>query len=207
MTDANLKPRPFCGCTDIDPEGWVSTTTSGPACDNCSASAQSVAEWNTRADLPAAVTVKPLEWTCEQGWRWCGKPPVKFADYCAWVWDKPDGTGWRFASDGNTYETAEQAKDAANEYWKQKVLDSVTPAPVAGWRSMDDPDLPMDGTEVLGLQGRKRIRLMWYFKASSATQGWLDENGKEFKPDAWAYLPGAQPEPEQQPCHFTSPPD
>lgn len=50
MTDTTkLLPCPFCGPNDIDPEGWVSTDSAGPACNDCSASAQSVEAWSRRA--------------------------------------------------------------------------------------------------------------------------------------------------------------
>lgn len=58
----HLLPCPFCGSNSIDHEGWTSLEQykgtdqyrSGPACDTCGASAQSVKEWNTRA--PPAVS-------------------------------------------------------------------------------------------------------------------------------------------------------
>jgi len=44
-----LLPCPFCNSTNIDPEGWKSSDgTSGPACDDCCGSANSIVEWNTR---------------------------------------------------------------------------------------------------------------------------------------------------------------
>lgn len=45
-----LEPCPFCGGTDIDPTGWVSAVRSGPACNDCNATADSVAAWNRRHD-------------------------------------------------------------------------------------------------------------------------------------------------------------
>lgn len=54
MTDMKLKPCPFCGSTNVDPEGWSGlnvddhTPRKGPACDDCNASADSVDQWNTR---------------------------------------------------------------------------------------------------------------------------------------------------------------
>ena len=44
---------PFCGSGNIDPEGWMAEDaegirTTGPTCDDCGASAQSVTAWNTR---------------------------------------------------------------------------------------------------------------------------------------------------------------
>lgn len=48
-----LKPCPFCGSSNVDPEGWAAlgtrSTRHGPACDDCGASAESVAAWNRRA--------------------------------------------------------------------------------------------------------------------------------------------------------------
>lgn len=58
-----LIPCPFCGSKNIDPEGWSGTATaadpargplisqmqSGPACDDCGATAESIEKWNTRA--------------------------------------------------------------------------------------------------------------------------------------------------------------
>jgi len=52
MTD--LLSCPFCGSTAIDPEGWVSVNKdgtqekSGPACDECGGSTESVERWNSR---------------------------------------------------------------------------------------------------------------------------------------------------------------
>jgi hypothetical protein len=43
-----LLPCPFCGSTSIDPAGWASLDDHGPACDDCSGSAQTVALWNGR---------------------------------------------------------------------------------------------------------------------------------------------------------------
>lgn len=59
-----LAPCPFCGSRDIDPEGWASggcqcpddahavmqcASRTGPACDDCGATAESVEKWNQRA--------------------------------------------------------------------------------------------------------------------------------------------------------------
>jgi hypothetical protein len=64
MTDTTdkLLPCPFCGCTDIDPEGVAfypdgdasKGVHNAPACTNCSATAgHTVEEWNTRAPVTA----------------------------------------------------------------------------------------------------------------------------------------------------------
>lgn len=47
-TEIKLLPCPFCGSSNVDAEGWVSTDRSGPACDDCSGSADTVALWNSR---------------------------------------------------------------------------------------------------------------------------------------------------------------
>lgn len=57
----------------------------------------------------------------------------------------------------------------------------------AGWRPMDTA--PTDGTEVIVRIREKVIRLGWYFKPSSRTEGWCDENGNSIKPIAWMPLP------------------
>jgi hypothetical protein len=45
---------PFCQSKNIDPTGWASTDRSGPACDDCGATAETVEIWNTR-HTPSAV--------------------------------------------------------------------------------------------------------------------------------------------------------
>jgi len=47
---------------------------------------------------------------------------------------------------------------------------------------------PTDGTEVLVWIRPKVIRLGWYFKRSSRTQGWCDENGQAIEPKAWMHM-------------------
>jgi len=65
---SELLPCPFCGSTDIDPEGWATTGgIAGPACNGCQASvgtalngtAENIAAWNRRArysHLPPALS-------------------------------------------------------------------------------------------------------------------------------------------------------
>lgn len=43
-----LFPCPFCGSDQVDPDGGLSKDGPFPVCDNCGASAESVAAWNTR---------------------------------------------------------------------------------------------------------------------------------------------------------------
>lgn len=63
-----LNPCPFCGSRNIDAEGWRNSEgVTGPACDDCGASAGSVSQdstaniaaWNTRS--PAEIC-KGDEW-------------------------------------------------------------------------------------------------------------------------------------------------
>lgn len=58
-----------------------------------------------------------------------------------------------------------------------------------GWQ--DISTAPKDSTEVIVLCGRKVIRLGWYFKPSSRSEGWLDESGRAIKPTHWMPLPAA----------------
>ncbi|MDX3886318.1 MAG: hypothetical protein QHC65_18000 [Sphingomonas sp.] len=58
-----LLPCPFCGSGDVDAHGWKSLSASGPACNDCGASAGevaanhvvNVAAWNTRAQPVQSV--------------------------------------------------------------------------------------------------------------------------------------------------------
>lgn len=61
-----LKPCPFCNSRNVDPEGWKSSDgRTGPACDDCCGSADSIVQWNTRpretvSPLPLAGDVEGL---------------------------------------------------------------------------------------------------------------------------------------------------
>jgi hypothetical protein len=64
MTD--LKPCPFCGSTNVDPEGWMAKDmndiiTRGPTCEDCDAAAASVTAWNTRTAAPVGEGVEPVD--------------------------------------------------------------------------------------------------------------------------------------------------
>lgn len=51
-----LLPCPFCGSESIDDEGWKSLSgATGPACDDCSSSADTIERWNTRPREAALV--------------------------------------------------------------------------------------------------------------------------------------------------------
>lgn len=56
------------------------------------------------------------------------------------------------------------------------------------WRPIETA--PRDGSEIIAMIARKRVRLAWYFKPSSRTEGWLDENGRAINPTHW--LPSLQ---------------
>lgn len=80
MTD--LKHCPFCGSINIDPEGWTSLAEfegtkdyrSGPACDDCGASAQSIDEWNKRTiHVDEGAAAKALRLVM----RWYGESPIR----------------------------------------------------------------------------------------------------------------------------------
>lgn len=65
----------------------------------------------------------------------------------------------------------------------------ASPLPGGGWQ--DISTAPKNGTEVLVMLKPKVIRLGWYFKPSSRTEGWCDENGKRIIPSHWMPLPAA----------------
>lgn len=52
-----LLPCPFCG-GECDPDGWSSTERTGPACDQCGATADTTNMWNTR---PGRWTQKDID--------------------------------------------------------------------------------------------------------------------------------------------------
>ena len=64
-----LKNCPFCGSTDIDPEGWMNGEgKKGPVCNNCGASADSIDWWNTRASVNKdKLPAKHCEWVKQEG--------------------------------------------------------------------------------------------------------------------------------------------
>lgn len=63
IANADLLPCPFCGSENIDPTGWASIDSKGPACDDCGASAGEISKdladnitaWNTRTLTPPAA--------------------------------------------------------------------------------------------------------------------------------------------------------
>ena len=55
------------------------------------------------------------------------------------------------------------------------------------WR--DISEAPKDGTEILGRIGPKDVRLIWYFRRSANTTGFLDAWGRDVKPTHWVPMP------------------
>lgn len=61
----DLLPCPFCGSARVDPQGWASTDSAGPACDDCGASAggagntlqKNIVAWNRRSSMPGQPEV------------------------------------------------------------------------------------------------------------------------------------------------------
>lgn len=92
MDDRALKPCPFCGSTNVDPEGWAATDADGnnlregPCCDDCNASADSVEAWNTRA----ADRLSERE-----GWREIESDPPSPGQRI--IAATPDGSHWSFS--------------------------------------------------------------------------------------------------------------
>ena len=68
-----LKPCPSCGSTSIDPCGWKSADASGPVCDGCGLSAESVERWNTRTESLAVAAA-------ERAFALLPKPPIGIPD-------------------------------------------------------------------------------------------------------------------------------
>lgn len=53
-----ILPCPFCGGSDIDVEYWMSVDRSGPGCNTCSATAETLQMWNTRACASSQNSVR-----------------------------------------------------------------------------------------------------------------------------------------------------
>ncbi len=56
-----------------------------------------------------------------------------------------------------------------------------------GWQPIETA--PKDTTEVIVLVRPKVIRLGWYFKPSSRTEGWCDESSRRIIPTHWVPMP------------------
>jgi hypothetical protein len=98
-----LLPCPFCGGTNIDPEGWVSTERKGPACDDCAGCADTVELWNSRplsqagagggaVAPPCAATEARMPKLAEggtyigkpKGWKWMESMRVRKTKGSSW---------------------------------------------------------------------------------------------------------------------------
>ncbi|WP_244134224.1 hypothetical protein [Burkholderia gladioli] len=52
---ASVDPCPFCGSESVDPKGWAGNDgRTGPACDECGATAETIEGWNRRAAVSPA---------------------------------------------------------------------------------------------------------------------------------------------------------
>ena len=68
VSTVDLLPCPFCGSHDIDPAGWASAKRSGPACMDCSGSADTIDLWNSRSQLPTGMEHCTIEFiSCPVG--------------------------------------------------------------------------------------------------------------------------------------------
>lgn len=87
--EIRLERCPFCGSTNLDPEHWMSdadVNNTGPGCDDCGATAQSVELWNMRTAVFDAVA-------CQQAYTdHYHKTPaaVGFDEWVA-IWRKATG--------------------------------------------------------------------------------------------------------------------
>ncbi|WP_186101429.1 hypothetical protein [Burkholderia gladioli] len=53
---ASVDPCPFCGSESVDPKGWAGNDgRTGPACDECGATAETIEGWNRRAAVSPAT--------------------------------------------------------------------------------------------------------------------------------------------------------
>ena len=67
------------------------------------------------------------------------------------------------------------------------IIDSILSELDSSWQPIEIA--PKNGTEILGYMKPKKVELIWFFAASSATQNWLDTNGKIVNPTHWMPLP------------------
>lgn len=95
---AELKPCPFCGSKEIDPRGWASTDSAGPACDDCGAATGDVGDtleenirlWNTRVSQWLPIESAPR--TTRSILVWC---PERQNQYMVSWDDRYEEGEWR----------------------------------------------------------------------------------------------------------------
>ncbi|WP_186194435.1 Lar family restriction alleviation protein [Burkholderia gladioli] len=64
---ASVDPCPFCGSDSVDPKGWAGNDgRTGPACDECGATAETIAGWNRRAAVSPATADERVAFTDQQ---------------------------------------------------------------------------------------------------------------------------------------------
>ncbi len=132
MTEA-LKPCPFCGGTDLSSGGDDKVV--GYWCNTCEATGPNhygKHDWNRRADLPAAVTVKPLAWGISETVGMNLQSDCPFGRYYIalradgnWLWWRPASSP---AHQGCEKSEA-QAKAAAQDDYERRVLSCLTSQP------------------------------------------------------------------------------
>jgi len=85
------------------------------------------------------------------------------------------------------------AEQWSADSWKAKAVREAASrlqAPAVaedGWQPIETA--PKDTTEVIVLVRPKVIRLGWYFKPSSRTEGWCDESSRRIIPTHWVPMP------------------
>lgn len=124
---SELKPCPFCGSNDIDPNGCASQLSefgplvTRPACDNCGATTD--ASWNTRA-VPKVKALKWYEYTKSlHGSGILGEHYtiyIIFEGFALWR-DRDDQAREHMG----VYDTPELAKAAAQSHYEKLVLEAL----------------------------------------------------------------------------------
>lgn len=170
----------------------------------------------TRADLPAAVTVKPLVWEWSNDYGTVCRAATSIGTYS--ISDDEDRPSAMFCDlhltdDGDCtryairivddYLEPEEVQAFAQADYERRILSqvNVTPAPVAGWRYDTPPkDRMFYVRDTIGQKPNPHPALLqcgWVAEAEQwaawdADQGWI-----AISFDCWLPAPGAQPEPEQ----------
>lgn len=160
---AKLTPCPFCGSANIDPLGWASTESAGPACDECGASVgsvkqtpeQNVTAWNLRSSPSCGSGVKKLVWA--KTWSGCSASSA-VGTYSVKPRKTDDGYDVFLASGAvsiwNTWASSEERGIAAAQAdFDQRIKSALEPAegeaaawqrknPGLGWQPVNVEDIP-----------------------------------------------------------------